>query len=185
MADRHATVPLGRCVLASTYVDLGAESEAGAVTDVVASYRVVLGDASIGEGLQELRYLAGERWRSHRLQQQPQPRAAVRPPCRHALVHMAQERIPGREITHAPDSLRAVRIVQAQQRALSVGVRRPKGRWVLRIPFQLGGTAGVALGEETAGVAAALERGCEIERLSQHKLLGLGDVRNDPLRRLV
>src|SRR5205823_9629066 len=28
MADRHATVPLGRCVLASTYVDLGAEGEA-------------------------------------------------------------------------------------------------------------------------------------------------------------
>ena len=126
-----------------------------------------------------------ERRRGDRPRQEPEPRAAVRALLleRRACA-AARNALHGRISPALGQRLRAVRVVDVEDRGLREDVRAAEARRVQLVALDLDRPALVALGEDAARVAAVEVRGRVEERLAGDELLGRLDVREDPLGRL-
>jgi hypothetical protein len=95
------------------------------------------------------------------------------------------ERAPGARALELEDRLRAVGIVERQDRGLGDRVGRAEARGVLRVAFDLRRPPHVALGEHRLEIAEHRHRRGEEQRPAGEDLLRLLDVGDDLLERLL
>ena len=126
--------------------------------------------ASVGEVTAPVRIRSPSPWRP-RSDFILAPTASVRAP-------------PGPDLPELGDRLRAVGIVETEDRGLPEDVGRAEARRVVGVPLDLRRAARVALDEKAGRVAGERKRGGEEERPAGKDLFGLADVRDDLLPRL-
>ena len=137
-----------------------------------------------GEFGEEALDLRGESGRRDGLGEQPDPRPLERPLSVEGRLHAREERPPRKDLADVGEGLRAVGIVEVEDRRLPAGVGGAEARRVVGVAFDLGGTAEVALDEDALGVAAVEDRGGEEERASGDHVLRRLHVGDDLLLRL-
>jgi hypothetical protein len=116
--------------------------------------------------------------------QEPDPRAAIRALLLDGELRRGEKRAPRPDLPALGQGLRAVRVVDVEDRGLREDVRAAEARRVQLVALDLDRPALVALGEDAARVSAVDVRGRVEERLAGDELLGRLDVREDPLGRL-
>ncbi len=133
--------------------------------------------------LEQLLDLAGEGRRGHRAGEDAQTAAGAE--RAHRLADLADEGAPGAGAAVVQDRLRPLGVVEGEHGGLGVGIGRAEARRMVRVPLDLGRPPLVALGEHAGRVAGVGQRGREVEGLAGDQLLGLADVGDDVLERLL
>jgi len=179
-AERQHHLGLGEVVAG---VDRPAEGALGGGARLVRAGGLPAVPAGLGELAQHPLDQVGEGGRGHRAGEDAQPLAAGQRP--QALAHLAGEGAPGGDPAVVEDLLRAVGIVEGEQRGLGEGVGGAPARRVVRVPLDLGRPPLVALGEHAQRVAGVGARGGEEEGLAGDELLGLPHIGDDLFQRLL
>ncbi len=128
---------------------------------------------------QKLLDLRRQRGRSYGSRQNPEPFTLLQ------VRYIARSRDRGEKVPPTVDvpvhqyGLGAIRIVQRQDAGLHENIRRAEARRMIRIPFDLGGTAQVTLDQQARGNARRGHRGRVEQGLAGNDLLGLPYVGND------
>ena len=142
---------------------------------------VPLRAGKLGEEALDLRGESGGR---DRLGEQPDPSPLERPLGVEGRLHAREEGAPRKDLADMGEGLRAVGIIEVEDRRLPAGVGGAEARRVVGVAFDLGGAAEVALDEDALGVAAVEDRGGEEERASGDHVLRRLHVGDDLLLRL-
>ncbi len=166
-------------------IEVASEREARACAHLVAPGRLVLVPRRLREVLQDLLDDLVQRRRGDRFGQDAQARALARLLRQDGRPHRAEELGPGAHLAAEADRLRAVGVVERKHRRLREDVRRAQARRMLGVALNLRRSPHVILDEHGAADARERHRGREEERPPRHELLGLPDVRHDPLFRLL
>ena len=162
-------------------LDVVAKGQPGAGAGVVAGRRLPLDPLRVGMGGEHLLDLGGQGRRVDGLGEDAQSGALAGGLARQRAAHGGHERAPGLDPAQLGDGLRAVGIVEREDRRLGVHVgAAPAGR-VIGVSLDLGGPTLVALDQKTRGDAAERHGGGEEHRLAGHQLLGLPHVGHDEL----
>ena len=103
---------------------------------------------------------------------------------RQRRLDRAQIRGPRSDFAAVGDGLRSVRVVQAEDSGLGEGVGRAQTRRMLRISFDFGRSAHVALDQHRPRDAPERDGARKEQGPAGHQIFGLPDVRDDLLRRL-
>ena len=99
-------------------------------------------------------------------------------------AHRDEERRPRPDLAEVGERLRAVGIVEVEDRRLREHVGGAEAAGMLRVALDLRRAPFVALDEQAGGDAAERHRRREEQRPAGDQLLGLPDVRDDLLVRL-
>ena len=131
------------------------------------------------EARQQIANLRGERRRADRLGEDAEPGALERLLRGQRGADRAEKRRPRADLAEIGERLRAVGIVEPENRGLREHVGRAEAARMQRVAFDLGRPPFVALDEEPGGDAAERHRGRVEERLAGDELFGLAHVGND------
>ena len=124
-------------------------------------------------------YLRPECGRGDRLRENSQARALGRD--RPRISHGRGKIAPSTDASVEYHRLRTVRIPEIQDRSLAEDIRRAEASRVLRVSFDLGRPARVALDKDARGDSGLKQRRGVEERPAGKNLLGWADVRDDLL----
>ena len=97
---------------------------------------------------------------------------------------LREERLPGADLAELGDHLRAIGIVEPEDRGLRESVRRAEARGMVGIALDLRRPAEVALDQDASGIAAQDKRARIVARLPRDPVLRLADIGDDLLERL-
>ena len=164
-------------------LDRLAERELRAFEHVVAVHRFIHVPLRLRIDLQESAQLIRERGRGNRLRQNADAGATQ------ALLHsegtfgFLQERRPGIHIAAIRNSLRAVRVVHAENRGLREDVGAAEAGRMLVVAFDFGGTSEMAFNQHRAGVSTQRHSGRVKPRAAGNDFFRLPDVGDDRLQR--
>ena len=165
-------------------VDVLAERELRAGARVLAARRIPLMPFADGKRARRSRICAasvGELTDSVRMRR-PAPLSGC---CAVSAARIAPRNADhGTNLAEVGQRLRAIGIVEAEDRRLREDVGGAEAARVQRVAFDLRRPALVALDQQAGGDAAERHRGREEQRLARDHLFGLPDVRDDLLRRL-
>ncbi len=168
-------------------VSVLAEGQLGGLPRCVVAQRLVLVPARLGERLEQLLNLLVQRRRDDGFRQQAQAGATAlalvghRPPQRRHAVDGdgAEGGVPRRRLAAGADRLRAVRVVEGQDRRLMKHIGRAEAAGVLGVALDLRRPALVTLDQQTDAYAAERHGGGVEQRPAGDDLLGLADVGDD------
>jgi hypothetical protein len=176
--ERQDDVGVGEVVAG---LDILAERRMGAGAGAVARNRIEHDPLGRRQRLHQLVDLPGQGRRGDGFRQQPEAGAAGELLGVDRAGQRRGDIGPGLDFAAVFDRLRAIRIVERENRRLRVDVRAALDRRMLRIRFDLRRPAFMTLGQHRRREAAVRHGRREIERLARHDLFGLLDVRNDQL----
>ena len=160
------------------------EGHLRARVDVVAVHRLPLNPLGLRVSLQKHLHLRHEGRRGGGTAEHAQPHATLRLERFDHLAQAVQRVRPGVRLAHVQVDLRAVRVIQPEHAGLGVHIGSAQRRRMLRIAFDLGRTAFVALHQQPRAVGAERHRRGVKQRLAQHQVMRLPHVGNDRLQRL-
>ena len=162
------------------------ECPSSALTGQIRAGGLPLDEAGLGQGLLQAAHLShqGRRDQGRRHHGQPGPLQGTQGV--QGLLHLAAERVPAAGNVQVERDLRAIGIVELQDRGLREEIGATEARRMLGITLDLGGTPHVALDQQTDGESGARLRhgGREIETATRDDFLGLLYIGNDLLQRL-
>ena len=179
--ERQDDVGLAETVLR---VDVLAESELRAAAHMLAACRIPLMPFRGRKARKQVSDLSGERRRVDRLSEDAEPRALERALCRERRADGPEKRGPRADVAQVQQRLRAIRIVEAENRGLSEHIGRAKTPRMQRVAFDFRRTAFVALDEQAGGDASERHRGRIEEWSAGDEVFGLADIRDDRFRGL-
>src|SRR6185503_3649075 len=96
-------------------------------------------------------------------------------------AHRREERAPGADLAAVRDHLRAVGVVQPEERRLLYGVRGAEAGRVPGVPLDLGRPPVVALDQDAGPESPERNGAGEVERLAGRAVLGPADLGDDGL----
>ncbi len=161
--------------------DVVAEGDPGAGAGVVPRRRIPLDPLGLGKAGQDLLDLGGQGRRVDRLGQDAQAGARAGRLRRQRAAHRRDEPAPRPHAAEFGDRVRAIRIVEGEDRRLGEQVGAAAGGRVVDVALDLGRAAFVALDQEPGGDAAERHRGGEEQRLAGNDVLGHPYVGHDQL----
>ena len=102
---------------------------------------------------------------------------------RQGNTQLADEIGPGTDLATVRQRLRAARVVQIQDRRLSIGIGAAEAGRMLRIALDFGGPSLVTLHKDARGKSAQRHSGGEIESPARNHAVGLAHIRQNLLGR--
>ena len=158
-------------------VDVLAERQLRAGARVLAAGRIPLMPFRGREAREQLADLRRQRRRVDRLGQDAEAGALERLLRRQRRADRAEKRRPRTDLAEVGQRLRAIGIVEAEDRGLREDVGRAEAARVQRVALDLGRPPFVALDEQPGGDAAERHRGREEQRLARDRALRAGGRR--------
>jgi hypothetical protein len=161
--------------------DVFAEGDAGAGAGVVPRGRIPLDPPGFRVPGEDLLDLSGQRRRVDRLGEDAQAGALAGRLCRQRAAHRRDEPAPRPHAAELRDRVRAIRIVEGEDRRLGEQVGAAAAGRVVDVALDFGRAAFVALDQQPGGDAAERHRRGEEQRLAGDNVLGHPHVGDDQL----